>query len=208
MSNQKKKGMLWIITGAILVALAVGLTGYNLWITHNAGEDANSVAEKLTHRISVISDDLPATGTEITYPDYLLNPDMDMPVSEIEGYSYIGILEIPVLGLKLPIQDDWSYTQMKISPCRYTGSAYQNNMVICGHNYRTHFGRLKTLKAGDTVIFTDMDGNQFVYQVVETEILDATAVEEMVTEKWDLTLFTCTVGGVSRVTVRCTMADK
>jgi sortase A len=28
-------------------------------------------------------------------------------------------------------------------------------------------------------------------------------VEEMESDEWDLTLFTCTIGGKSRVTIRC-----
>ena len=37
----------------------------------------------------------------------------------------------------------------------------------------------------------------------EIERLRPTAVKEMTSGDWDLTLFTCTVGGQSRVTVRC-----
>jgi sortase A len=35
------------------------------------------------------------------------------------------------------------------------------------------------------------------------EILRPTAVEEMISGDWDLTLFTCTIGGATRVTIRC-----
>ena len=34
-----------------------------------------------------------------------------------------------------------------------------------------------------------------------------TSVQEMTDGDWDLTLFTCTVGGKSRVTVRCVLAE-
>lgn len=96
---------------------------------------------------------------------------------------------------------------MKVSPCRYEGSVYLNNMVICGHNYNTHFGTLKDLEKGDLLTFTDMDGNVFWYQVMVIEILQPTAVEEMVSGDWDLTLFTCTTGGATRVTIRCDKAE-
>ena len=56
---------------------------------------------------------------------------------------------------------------------------------------------------GSEVIFTDMDGNRFIYAVSETEQLPGTAIEEMKSGDWDLTLFTCTIGGAARVTVRC-----
>ena len=38
------------------------------------------------------------------------------------------------------------------------------------------------------------------------ETLMPTAVEEMESGDWDLTLFTCTVGGRTRVAVRCALS--
>jgi sortase A len=40
------------------------------------------------------------------------------------------------------------------------------------------------------------------------EILSPFAVEEMTSGDWDMTLFTCTVGGQSRVTVRCVLEER
>jgi sortase A len=59
------------------------------------------------------------------------------------------------------------------------------------------------MNVGDTVYFTDMDDKVYTYEVAETETLAPTAIEEMTTSGYDLTLFTCTYGGKSRVTVRC-----
>ena len=56
------------------------------------------------------------------------------------------------------------------------------------------------------MVFTDMDGNEFVYSVLEIETLTPYSVQQMTTGDWDLTLFTCTIGGTSRVTVRCEKA--
>lgn len=49
----------------------------------------------------------------------------------------------------------------------------------------------------------DMDGVRSDYQVASVEVLAPTAVEEMTSGTYDLTLFTCTYGGRSRVAVRC-----
>ena len=140
---------------------------------------------------------------DLVYPDYVLNPNMDMPAVEVDGHDYIGVLEIPALELELPVMSTWSYPNLKIAPCRYTGSAYLDDMVIAAHNYSQHFGRLKELSGGETVIFTDADGNVFTYEVALVETLMPTDIEEMESGEWDLTLFTCTIGGSSRVTVRC-----
>ena len=65
--------------------------------------------------------------------------------------------------------------------------------------------------AADSFRFTDVDGNRFAYQVVVRETLEPTAIDEMQSEEdgaWDLTLFTCTIGGQSRVTVRCVQVEE
>ena len=46
-----------------------------------------------------------------------------------------------------------------------------------------------------------------MYEVSRVEQLERTAIEEMESGDWDLTLFTCTVGGAARVTVRCQQTD-
>ena len=140
-------------------------------------------------------------------PDYILNPDMEMPTAEIEGHYYIGILEIPSLELSLPVMDEWSYPNLKLAPCRYSGSAYNGNFTIAGHNYSTHFGPVRNLEAGDQVIFTDVKGRSFVYEVQTIETLEPTDIEDMLSDEWNLTLFTCTSSGQTRIAIRCLRAD-
>ena len=206
---KKNKGRIWMISGLLLVAAALLLTSYNLWDEHRADGAAKRVLGQLLPEIpeDVVSmDDIYASAKnlqEIEYPDYVLNPNMEMPVKNIDGADYIAVLTIPFLGIELPVMGEWSYPNLKISPCRYAGSAYTDDLVICAHNYTKHFGKLKGLTANDTVILTDMDGNVFNYRVVEMEILKPTDTEKIKAGDWDLTLFTCTIGNQSRVTVRC-----
>lgn len=192
--------------GLLLLAAALSLTAYNLWSDAEAGKTADAVVEQLATQVEEEGDGAAAPAEEGSIPDYILNPEMAMPEVEIDGLSYIGVLRIPTLSLELPVVSEWSYPALKVSPCRYVGSVYQNNMVIAAHNYTSHFGQLKTLSPGDEVTFTDVDGNVFRYQVVEMETLSPYAIEEMTSGDWDLTLFTCTIGGQTRVTVRCELA--
>ena len=55
----------------------------------------------------------------------------------------------------------------------------------------------------DLILFTDIAGKVNCYEVVLLETLPGTATEEMITSGFDLSLYTCTPGGASRVTVRC-----
>jgi sortase A len=80
-------------------------------------------------------------------------------------------------------------------------------MVLMGHNYVSHFGKLSNLQLGDVVRFTDMDGAVIEYAVVGKDLLPAAAVEEMTSGDFDLTLFTCNYSGKSRVTIYCDRTD-
>lgn len=218
MKNKKHSCNVFIIIGVLLLIAAVGLAAFNLVDQFRAGQSAQEVLEQLHAELpkEAVADDAsnanlceaPTELDELEIPDYILNPNMEMPTMEIDGQLYVGTLTVPAIDLELPVLSAWSYPNLKISPCRYTGSVYQSNMVIAAHNYSTHFGNLKDLSAGDEVVFTDISGNVFHYQVAEIEVLQPSATEEMTSGDWSLTLFTCTVGGQNRVTVRCTMMEQ
>ena len=207
------KGKVLIITGLLLIAAALCLSGYNLGSDYNAGKAADEAALKVQSMTG--TDPVPAEGrllsddpADIEYPDYILNPDMEMPVKTVDGRDYIGTLSIPSLGILLPVQNEWNYPNLRVSPCRYSGTAYKGNFVICAHNYDRHFGQIKNLRYGDKISFLDLDGNRFSYIIEEVETLRPTAVEEMTSDEWDLTLFTCTLGGSTRIAVRCMKEGK
>ena len=90
-----------------------------------------------------------------------------MPTVRSGAYDYIGYLDFPGYDLTMPVAATWSFPAMEISPCRHTGSVYNDNLVVAGHNYKTEFDVLFRLEAGDTVTFTDVDGNVFTYTVRE-----------------------------------------
>lgn len=193
------RGTAWIHVGLLLIAAALFLSAYNEMASHEARNSAQQVIEQLCETLPTES----TAGTEApAVPEYLLDAGREMPVQTINGRDYIGVLSIPSLELELPVISQWDYPALKVAPCRYSGSLYQDNLIICAHNYASHFGKLKTLQPGDTVQFTDMDENVVTFRMVERETLGPTDVEGMKAGDWDLTLFTCTVGGQTRVTIR------
>ena len=196
---ENKKGAFCMAAGFLLVLAALLLTGYNVWDEGRAGDAADATFQALKFQTEEGQEELP----EYILPDYLVDPRFEMPTVEIDGYDYIGYLDIPSLELSLPVMSEWSYPQLKIAPCRYAGSVYLDDMILAAHNYDRHFGRLKNLEGGELVRFTDVDGNVFDLSVTELELLWPEQTEEMLSGEWDLTLFTCTLGGRQRVTVRC-----
>ena len=207
-------GALCMLLGLALLAGAAWLLMENRAEESAAGDAAGEIMSEMrvamedALTVTVSATPRPELGLESTpAPEATIIPQAtpipEMPTMEIDGQTYIGMVEVPSLELSLPVISEWTYPRLKKAPCRYVGSVYSKDMVICGHNYDRHFGRLKDLAVGDEVRFTDMDGNVFFYSVCGTEQLGKYAVEDMLAGEWDLTLFTCTKGGRMRVTVRC-----
>ena len=197
--KSKAKIFTWIGKVCLLSALLLHL--YNIYDNMNQDQNQKQILEQYIQETNHQQD-----TSFIQIPDYQLNPEMEMPEVSIPGLEEagcIGIIEIPSINIKLPVLSTWSYSLLKKAPCRYTGSIYLDNMVIAAHNSDAHFKKISNLQEGDIVTFTDAVGNVFTYTVAGIELLQPNEVDNMTNGQWPLTLFTCTYGGASRVTVRC-----
>lgn len=210
---RKKAASVCMALGLLCLLASAALLGYNRWEDYRAGRTAAEVVsamESMTNNDADVSMDMELADTGMGSADGVDSEEGEMTTVEIDGIAYIGTLTIPALNLELPIQSQWSYAGLKTAPGRYSGSAWMDDLVICGHNYTRHFGNLKYLEQGDEVKFTDVNGTVFSYLVEEVLILQPTDVDEMLSHEfgeWDFTLFTCTVGGQTRVTVRCSRTE-
>lgn len=191
MKMPKKSGVILILAGAALIVSALSLFLYNRYEDLRAGD----AAEKL----------LPELQSVIDAQEAIVSPPLDpnLKVVEIDGYGYVGRLSIPVLNLELPVMSEWDYVRLKKAPCRQFGSSKTDDLVIAAHNYKKHFGMFYKLKAGDKVLFTDMDGVINEYSVKLVETLIPTKVEAVQNSGHDLALYTCTYGGKTRIVVFC-----
>lgn len=198
----KKTGIAIIALGAVLILSALLLLLYNRYENVRAGQEAESLLENVEAAIDGEKADLSTTdGQPNATP---LAPQM--PVVMLDGYEYIGYVEIPALELKLPVMSEWDDNRLKLAPCRQFGSSRTDDLVIAAHNYENHFGRLKELSEGDTVIFTDMEGIVNTYLVKKIDVLKPDAVDAVQNSGYALVLYTCTKGGKTRVTVFCDRA--
>ena len=193
---RKWMGVICVILGVVCILSAAGFAVYNRWEDDQAEETAQDLLADVQ---SIMDEKQPGQPL----PDDTEQIPTEMETVNVGGYDCIGILSVPVLDLELPVLTDWSYAKLKVAPCHYFGSCYGPDFVIAAHNYRSHFGRLSALEPGDLVLFTDMGGTVHYYEVVLLETLPGNATEEMITSGFDLSLYTCTPGGASRVTVRC-----
>lgn len=192
----------------MLAALLLFL--YNQQEDQYAGQEAESLLGEVQAAIGTqILPSVPANAAEAesvpgeTGETQAAEIDPTMTVVQINGYDYVGYLEIPDIYKQLPVMAEWDYVRLKVAPCRQFGSTKTDDLVIAAHNFNTHFGRLRELKAGAAVTFTDMDGVVSGYKVEKIETIAPTDVELVVNSGYDLVLYTCTPGGQTRVCVFC-----
>ena len=197
---RKGFGICCIILGICCLIASVGLILYNRWEDTYAQDASENILQDVQENIVNITHDESITEASVEIPADI---PQEMLTTQVNGYDCIGVLSIPVLELELPVFTDWSYEKLRVAPCHYFGSYLEGDFVIAAHNYQAHFGRLSALEQGDLILFTDVSGTVHCYEVVLLETLPASATEEMITSGFDLSLYTCTPGGASRVTVRC-----
>lgn len=202
---RSKIGIFCMLIGLFLISGAVFLFLSNNRDEKNAETHVQNLIPVLMEEVKQVQE---SSESGVTLPDnkpveLLTQEDVAMTETVIDGHAYIGYLEIPDLGLTLPVMSDWSYAKLQISPCRFSGSLRGEDLVIMAHNYTSHFGFLKTLTEGSQIIFCDMNGVIWEYEVVALDVLPGDAVEEMIAGEYDLTLFTCATNRSHRITIRC-----
>lgn len=116
----------------------------------------------------------------------------------------LGILELPAQKIALPVLDAYSEDLLKQYPCSYGAEECgDGQLIIAGHNYKSHFRCLSAMQTGDTVVLTTMDGIRHTYEVSEIIEISGNDREALFAGTWDLTLFTCAAYRKNRVVVRC-----
>ena len=181
------------------IGLCMVLAAMGLYLTHEqqdsmAGESAQILLEylDLSRSIPQSSSDPGETPAEIE----------GMTVKTYMGFHMIGAIRIPSVEISLPVLADWSYELLDVAPCRYRGSVAGDDLILMGHNYRSHFTPLHGVNVGADVEFEDVNGQVYAYRVAEIQYLQKKEEDKLTTD-YPLTLFTCTDGGQKRIVLFC-----
>ncbi len=120
---------------------------------------------------------LPATPEPPPPPPEPAPPE---PVAVDDSATAIGRIEIPALGLDVPLNQGIEMKYINRGPSHWPGTAMPGqpgNVVVAGHRVtKTRpFRYIDTLEIGDEAIFT-VDGVRWVYRVTEHEVVDDKAM--------------------------------
>lgn len=204
--RRKKSGTGLILTGLLLIAAALFLTLGNWREDRSAGEAAVKVMEIMERELtkSPESEKGEPAAIPTAPPEQPGAEAQTMATLTIEDHEYIGFLELPSQGKQLPVMADWSYPQLEIAPCVFSGSLCTDDLVIAGHNYASHFGWIWFAGPNEEIRLITADKQLLRYVVDYVETIGPDDADYL-TEKtdWDLSLFTCTTGGTNRRVLRC-----
>ena len=127
--------------------------------------------------------------------------DNTMSVLSVEGTDFVGILEIPKYGSALPVCAQWG--KLYQHPCCLSGSVYDRTMQIGGTSQKGQYDFYREISVGDSLLFTDMEGNRYGYTVTDIRYeshADQTALQR---KEAALTLFVKNVFGFEYIVIFC-----
>lgn len=187
--------------GLMLLCAAAGIYLMHQRQDRLAGQNARLLLAEL-HQGITLNEDFLNFAPEITWDEE------DEPVRlTYSGYGLLGSIAVESCGIELPVLIQWDDAMLKTAPCRYSGSVAGGDLIIMGHNYKSHFTPLNRAAVGDGVTFTDAAGQAHGYTVTKIETLHKSQLEDLTGTDYPLTLFTCTYGGQNRLVLRCEMAE-
>jgi hypothetical protein len=130
--------------------------------------------------------------------------DNTMSVLSIDGIDFVGIVEFPGYGSMLPVCAAWGKTTKY--PCHFSGSVYDGTLQIGATTQKGQYDFYRELSLGDTVLFTDMEGNCYTYAITglhSAKHVDQAALQR---EEAQLTLFIKNIYSFEYLIVYCNVA--
>jgi sortase A len=209
-SKKSKLGIVFMILAVVAILIGGILLIYNNKEENRVktlNENIVSEFEKEMEQYSELNDD-GQVEKDLSWLDY--NNSIGTEYSKnVDGITYIGILYFPnISNLAVPVIDNCTDSNLKLSACRYSGSINENNMVVAGHSYKSIFGKLSSnLTEGDIIYFKSLAGNIYKYKLDNIEYLLPTDVQEMQNGDWDFTVFTCSYDNQKRIAYRFIESD-
>ena len=127
--------------------------------------------------------------------------DNAMSTVSVDGTDFVGILEMPRYASALAVCADWGKTTKY--PCHFSGSVYNRTMQIGTTDQKGQYDFYREISVGDTVLFTDMEGNRYTYTITSIRYEKNADQASLGREESALTVFVKNVYAFEYVVIYC-----
>ncbi|MBR5272823.1 MAG: hypothetical protein IKU25_05445 [Clostridia bacterium] len=172
----KKFTVILTCIGVMLILAAVGL----MLFSHLGGKNAQTNAKEIVNKMYSLMPDVKNSA-----PDGRSN--VNMPMLEIDGTDFVGIIEAS--ENTLPIYCKWDSSEVTKYPCRYMGSMHDGSLIIGGSDNKGQFDFVKTISNGESIFITDTTGLRFRYTVTDINRTKDVSTDYLSSQEADLILF-------------------
>ena len=198
-----KKSQL-LLLGSLLIFIGIVSLSYNYFLSLREAVYSDM-------RIAMMDEDVEAVADNIPITENVLNENANATNNYVIDYSkYLGVLEIPRIGLKRGFYGVGSrYNDIQYNVTMVNGSSLPDqvngNTILMAHSgdaYISYFAYLYKLEIGNQAFIT-YQGNRYTYQIVNIYNVPKIGVVSIVRDynKTCLTLITCTKDSDSLQTV-------
>lgn len=127
----------------------------------------------------------------------------------LSGYEVTGILQVADLNQSWPIIASGDAAKTAKIPSIYGGNPASGNLVITDSADNQQFASLKDLPDGSEVVFTDISGREYRYQIATVETVPSSKVSAISRhrERWDAAIITPNFSGRSQIVTRLVKSD-
>lgn len=189
---KKRKVSVLAVAGICLLACSVCLLA--VWQVHMRLGFRQS--QKATEQIGLL---LPERTPGIAEA----HADDQMPVVEIAGIDYVGLLDVPALGFSTAIADHWNSKVLPSAVGRLWGSVYEGSLVVGGPDAPGQFDFFDAVELGMEIAMTDMTGTQFSYAVSRIDRAKSADAQWLADGDFALTLFCRDTYAMEYIAIRC-----
>lgn len=156
-----KKARVRYLFGMFLVLTGICMIVFSVWYLYRYRGNTMDMEDNAKELLRELNRVIPTSPVMQEDPAY---KDADsMPAVEIKGISCIGKLKVPALGLELPVANSGS--DIGFTPIHISGTPNSTDFVIEALGYSSQFGKLSRLVLGDNIIFVDLYGYQYSYEI-------------------------------------------
>ncbi len=198
--NLLKNGKILIIIGLVLLLGSLGLLLFSQHQIKAGNELAGQVVEKMDSLMPERQAGLIDTDTDVD-----VDSNRQMPILQIDGLDFSGMVEIPEFDMRLPIYSTWETGKLTSFPCRFYGSAYDGSLIIGGNDQSGQFDCLQKMDLGTAVKIVDMQGAEFSYSVARIDRSKSADLDILWDAEYDLTMFARYANSKEYVIVRFQM---